>query len=199
MSDFINFFARQRCYNNPVIMEKKNGPWTIKETRRIYKNEFLELFEDKVVQPDGKDGEYATVEMKAGVCTLAIDEENNVYLTRQFRYALGAESLEVIAGGMDEGEPLENAKREAREEMGIEADEWIDLGTAETDTSIVRSTAHFFVARKLKFTEPDREGTEAMKPAKMRFDQAVEKVLSGEIKHALSCLLILKAKLKLKD
>jgi ADP-ribose pyrophosphatase len=179
-------------------MEKKNGPWTIKERRQIYKNEFLELFEDKVIQPDGKDGEYATVQMKAGVCTLAIDDEDNVYLTRQFRYALGAESLEVIAGGMEEGSPLENAKREAREEMGIEADEWIDLGTAETDTSIVHSQANFFVARKLKFTEPDREGTEEMKSVKISFDAAVEKVLSGEIKHALSCVLILKAKLKLK-
>jgi ADP-ribose pyrophosphatase len=179
-------------------MEKKNGPWTIKETRRIYKNEFLELFEDKVVQPDGEDGEYATVRMKAGVCTLAIDDEDNVYLTRQFRYALGADSLEVIAGGMEEGSPLENAKREAREEMGIEADEWIDLGTAETDTSIVHSQAHFFVARKLKFAEPEREGTEEMESVRMSFDAAVEKVLSGEIKHALSCVLILKAKLKLK-
>ncbi|HEX8735410.1 MAG TPA: NUDIX hydrolase [Pyrinomonadaceae bacterium] len=180
-------------------MEKKNGPWTIKETRRIYQNEFLELFEDKVVQPDGNDGEYATVQMKPGVCALAIDDENNVYLTRQFRYALGAESLEVIAGGSEEGSPLENAKREAREEMGIEAEEWIDLGTAETDTSIVRSQAHFFVARKLKFTEPEREGTEAMKPVKISFDEAVEKVLNGEIKHALSCVLILKAKMKLRD
>jgi ADP-ribose pyrophosphatase len=175
-------------------MEKKNGPWTIKESRRIYQNEFLKLTEDKVIQPDGNDGEYATIEMKAGVCVLAIDDENDVYLTRQFRYALGAESLEVIAGGMDEGDALENAKREAKEEMGIEAEEWIELGTAETDTSIVHSTAHFFVARKLKFTESEREGTEAMKSVKISFDEAVEKVLKGEIRHALSCLLILKAR-----
>ena len=181
-----------------AIMERKNGPWTIKRTRRVFKNEFIEVFEDAVIQPDGKDGEYATVRMKPGVCTLAIDDEDNVYLTRQFRYALGAESLEVIAGGSESGEPLENAKREAREEMGIEAGEWIDLGTAETDTSIVRAPAHFFVARRLKFTKPDREGTEQMETVKMSFDEAVEKVLSGEIKHSLSCLLILKAKLKLK-
>jgi ADP-ribose pyrophosphatase len=176
-------------------MEKKNGPWTIKRTQRIYQNEFIEVAEDEVIQPDGKDGKYATVEMKAGVCTLAIDDADNVYLTRQFRYALGAESIEVIAGGMDEGSPLENAKREAKEELGIEAEEWIGLGTAETDTSIVHSTAHFFVARRLKFTKPEREGTEQMETVKMSFDEALEKVLSGEIKHSLSCLLILKAKL----
>jgi ADP-ribose pyrophosphatase len=178
-------------------MDRKNGPWTIKDSQSVFKNDFLELINDRVVQPDGADGEYATVRMKPGVCVLAIDDEENVYLTRQFRYALGAESLEVIAGGSDEGSALDNAKREAKEEIGIEADEWIDLGTAETDTSLVRCPAHFFVARRLKFSQPDREGTEEMRSVKIRFDEALEKVLSGEIKHALSCLLIMKAKLKL--
>lgn len=178
-------------------MEKKNGPWTIKKSQSVFKNDFLEVFNDKVVQPDGKNGEYATVQMKPGVCTLAVDDEDNVYLTRQFRYALGRESLEVIAGGIEGGEPLENAKREIKEEMGIEAEEWIDLGAAETDTSIIHSPAHFFVARKLQFGKPKREGTEAMKPVKIPFDTAVTKVLNGEIVHALSCLLILKTKLKL--
>lgn len=178
-------------------MERKNGEWTIKETERIFKNDFIEVFNDRVIQPDGKRGEYATVEMKPGVCILAIDDERNAYLTKQFRYALGAESLEVIAGGLDEGEPLENAKRELKEETGIEADEWISLGAAEIDTSIVHSPAHFFVARKLKFGKPKREGTEAIKPVRINFDEAVGKVLSGEIKHAASCVLILKAKLKL--
>ena len=178
-------------------MEKQNGPWTIKSSARKYKNEFIEVVEDAVIKPDKSEGSYATVQMKSGVCTLAIDDENNVYLTEQFRYALEGNSLEVIAGGMDEGGALENAKREAKEELGIEAEEWIDLGTVEIDTSIVRSPAYFFVAKKLKFSEPEREGVEVMKTVKMSFDEAVEKVLSGEIKHALSCLLILKAKLKL--
>ena len=173
-------------------MEKKNGPWKIEGSERVFKNDFLELVNDRVIQPDGKDGEYATVEMKPGVLVLALDDEENVYLTRQFRYALGAESLEAIAGGMDEGTALENARREAKEEMGIEADEWIDLGTAETDTSIVHSPAHFFVARKLKFSEPEREGTEQIETVKMKLTDALEKVMSGEITHGQTAILILK-------
>lgn len=180
-------------------MERKNGPWTIKSSTQIYKNDFIEVVEDAVVKPDKTDGTYATVQMKPGVCLLAIDDENNVYLTKQFRYALGGDSLEVIAGGMDEGNPFENARREAKEEAGIEAEEWIDLGMIETDTGIVQCPAYFFAARKLKFSKAEREGVEVMKTVKMSFDEAVEKVLSGEIKHALSCLLILKAKLKLAD
>lgn len=178
-------------------MEKRNGPWTIKSSSEMYKNDFIKVVEDAVVKPDKSEGTYATVHLKPGVLVLPIDDEGNVYLTEQFRYALGADSLEVPAGGMDEGDALENAKREVKEELGIEADEWIDLGMIETDTPIVRCPAYFFVAKKLKFEKPEREGTEVMRTVKMPFDEAVEKVLGGEIVHALSCALILKAKLKL--
>lgn len=177
-------------------MEKQNGPWTIKSTTQKYKDEFVKVFEDAVITPDKKDGKYATVKMKPGVCVLPVDEEGNVYLTKQFRYAIGRESLETPCGGMDEGTPLENAKRELREELGIEAEEWINLGSIETDTSIVHCPVHLFVAKKLTFKKPEREGSEVMETVKMSFDEAVEKVLIGEIKHAVSCVLILKAKLK---
>jgi 8-oxo-dGTP pyrophosphatase MutT (NUDIX family) len=46
------------------------------------------------------------------------------YLTREFRYAIGRESIEVAGGGIDEEEsPLEAARREAREELGVDASE----------------------------------------------------------------------------
>ena len=174
-------------------MNKTHGPWTIKSSQEIYRNEFIRVTEDAVIQPDRAEGRYATVAMKEGVLVLALDDDENVYLTKQFRYALGAESLEAIAGSCDEGSPEDNARREAKEELGLEADEWIALAPAETDTSIVRSRAHFFIARGLRFGEPEREGTEAMRPVKLKFREAVDKVLAGEIVHALSCVLILKA------
>ena len=176
-------------------MERKNGSWTIISTTQKYKNEYIEVNEDAVIQPDGKAGKYATVEMNAGCCSLPIDEEGNVYLVNQFRYALGAESLEAVCGAMENEKPLDAAKREVKEELGIEADDWQDLGMVETDTSIVHCPAHFFVARNLKFKEPEREGSETIETVKISLDEAVEKVLNGEIKHALSCLVILKVKL----
>lgn len=175
---------------------KKNGPWTIEKSSEKYRNDFFAVIEDAVINPGGEKGEYATIEMKPGVCVLPIDENGDVYLTKQFRYGFGAESLEVIAGGMESDDALENAKREAREEIGLEAEEWIEFGTAETDTSIVKSPAHFFIAKQLKFAEPEREAVEVMKIVKMSLNEAAEKVLSSEIRHAASCILILKAKLK---
>ncbi|MBV9958756.1 MAG: NUDIX hydrolase, partial [Acidobacteria bacterium] len=175
-------------------MAKKHGGWTIKGTELKYANEFIEVAEDQVIQPDGEPGTYATVRMKRGVSVLPLDREGSVYLARQFRYAVGRESIEAASGGVDEDEtPLEAGRREAQEELGIEADEWIDLGAIDTDTSIVNCPTHQFLARGLKFREPAREGTEEMSVVRLRFEEAVAMVLDGRITHAASCVLILKA------
>ena len=178
-------------------MERKNGPWTIKNSSSKFKNDFIEVIEDDVVQPDGKDGKYAVVKMKPGVCILPMDADGFVYLTKQFRYALNAESLEVPCGGMESGDALADAKREAKEELGIEAEEWADLGLMNIDTSIVESPAQMFLAEKLTFTESEREGTETIKTVKMKFEEAIEKAANGEITHSPSCVTLFKAQMHL--
>ena len=174
-------------------MERKNGNWTIKHRRKVFENDFFKVFEDEVVRPDGKDGTYATICFVRGTSVLPVDDDGFVYLTKQFRYAIEREDLEVISGAVEDEEPLEAAKREAREELGIEAGEWIDLGKLESDTSITNSTAFLFLARRLKFGKPEREGTEQIETVKMKFGEALEKVLQGEITHGQTVALILKA------
>jgi 8-oxo-dGTP pyrophosphatase MutT (NUDIX family) len=173
---------------------QKHGPWTIKETTEKYRNEFIEVNEDQVVRPDGEPGTYATVKLTPGVSVLPLDAEGYVYLTRQFRYALGAESLEASSGGIEQGEAPDNAaRREAREELGIEAEHWQSLGLVHIDTSIIRGPCHLFLAQGLSFTRTEREGTETIKTVKLPLAEALRRVLSSEILHAPSCVLILRA------
>ena len=175
-------------------MEKKNGPWTIKNTEKIHENDFFSVYQDAVIQPDGKDGSYGTVHFPPGVGVLPVDHEGNVYLVKQFRYVVGRTSLEVLAGSVENGEePLESAKRETKEEVGVEAETWTPFGELDLDTSIVKNRLYFFIAENLKIGEPETEGTEEIERVKMKLIEAVEKVLSGEITHAISCVLILKA------
>jgi 8-oxo-dGTP pyrophosphatase MutT (NUDIX family) len=176
-------------------MEKKNGPWTITGSRQVFKNDFLTLKEDSVIRPhDGGEGKYTTVTLKTGVATLPIDTQGNVYLVRQFRYALETYSLEAIAGGLDGDEDiLEAAKRELREELGITANEWIPLGCYAMDTAIVRSPSNMFIARGLNFGDAEPDASEDLEMVKMSLDEAVEKVMNGEIVHLISAFLILKA------
>jgi 8-oxo-dGTP pyrophosphatase MutT (NUDIX family) len=174
-------------------MSRQHGPWTIKETAEKYRDEFIAVYADSVIRPDGEPGTYATVRMKAGVSVLPVEPDGTIYLTRQFRYALGAESVEAVSGGIDEEDARGAASRELREELGIEAAELVSLGQMDMDTSIVRSPVSLFLARGLKFTAAEQEGTERIEPFKTTLEQAVGMILRGEITHSPSCVLILKA------
>lgn len=180
-------------------MEKRNGPWTIQSTENKYKDEFLELCVDQVIKPNGEPGQYATVKLKSGVAILPIDEKGNVYLTRQFRYAIEKDSLEVISGGMEgEKEPLEAAKREAGEELGIKAKQWIEAGYFHLETSMVKCPVYLFIARDLQFTETSQDETEDVKKVQMPLAEAVQLVMDSQITHGPSCMLLLKAQKMLK-
>ena len=72
-----------------------HGPWTSEGRAKKYGSAFVDLFEDRVTRPDGSPGTYTTVTLKPGVAVLPIGAHGEVHLTRQFRYALGRESVEV--------------------------------------------------------------------------------------------------------
>ena len=172
---------------------KQNGDWIIRSTKKIFENPFFAVFEDDVIKPTGYQGKYATIQFKTGVAVLPIDDEGNVYLTHQFRYAIGRDDVEVMAGSIEGEGALDAAKRELKEELGIEAEDWHDLGSIFSLTSITRSTSRQSIARGLTFGEQETEGTESIEPIKLKLAQAFEMVLAGEITDADTCILILKA------
>jgi 8-oxo-dGDP phosphatase len=173
---------------------RRHGPWQIEESSRRYTSPFLELYEDRVTKPDGTPGSYATVTLKAGVVVLPVSDDGQVHLTRQFRYAVGRDSVEAASGAIEEGEePLAAARRELREELGLLADSWTDLGTADLDTSIVRCPVRLFVARALRTTDVDPDPTERIERLTVPMADAVSMVMNSDISHAPSCIVILKA------
>ncbi len=175
-------------------MAKQYGPWQVQGTTTLFENDFFKVREDKVLKPNGQPGKYATVKMIKGVAILPIDEEGQVHLVSQFRYAIGQDSVETISGGIEDGEePLEAAKREAREELGIVADEYISMGHMNIDTSMINGPVHLFVAKGILFTETERESTENISRIKVSLDEAIRMVMESRITHGPSCTLILKA------
>src|SRR3954447_26498114 len=96
---------------------RRNGEWIIKSTKKIFENHFFAVFEDDVIKPTGDDGKYATIRFNPGAAVLPIDDEENVYLTRQFRYAIGRDDLEIVAGSIEGEGALDAAKRELKEEL----------------------------------------------------------------------------------
>jgi 8-oxo-dGTP pyrophosphatase MutT (NUDIX family) len=175
-------------------MEKKHGPWTINATREAYRGGLITVIEDEVTKPDGSRGTYSTVRLRDGVGVLAVDDEGFAYFAKEFRYAVGRESVEIVGGAVEEGEsPEEAARRELREELGIEAEEFVEMGSIQPVTSLVNSASTLFLARRLRFEGKDEDAGEVIRTVKMPLQEAVAQALSGELFHTTTCLLVLRA------
>jgi 8-oxo-dGTP pyrophosphatase MutT (NUDIX family) len=178
---------------------KKNGDFIITESVQKYKNPWIEVVEEKVIRPDGKPGLFGIVKALDGASVLPMDEEGFVYLVDEFHYALGKNDMETISGGREANENyLDAAKRELKEETGIEAKEWVDLGITEPLTTFLNCPQKLFLARKLSFSKSNPEESEDIKLVKIKFEEAVQMVMESKILHAPSCVLILKAEKYLK-
>ena len=175
-------------------MPEKRGEWTVLDSAVHYRNPWITVREDRVIQPDGEEGAFGVVEMVPGVSVLPVDDDGTVYLVRVYRYTIDRHSLEALAGGIEDGEdPREAARRELREEVGIDAAALIDLGVVDQLTEVVIAPDRLFLARGLSFRKPDREETEEIERVAVPLQQAVEWAYDGTISHATSIALILKA------
>jgi ADP-ribose pyrophosphatase len=174
-------------------LPRPHGPWTITETREVYRDPWVRLQRDEVVRPDGGPGSYAVAYLKPGVCVIAIDDEGAVHLTEEFHYGVGRVTLEGVSGGVEPGEtPEQTAHKELAEELGIRAERLFPLGSVDPFTANVVSPTELFLAEGLLLGEPQPEGTEVIRRISMPFADAVEAVMEGEITHAPSCVAILK-------
>lgn len=172
---------------------KPHGPWQIVETKEVYRDPWFRVERDDVVRPDGNPGTYTVVHLKPGVCVLALDGDQQVCLTKEFHYAVGRTTIEAVSGGMEPGEdPLETARRELREELGISAEDWREQGLVDPFTASILSPVRLYLARKLTFGPQSLEGTETIELVKMPLVEAVQKVMRSEISHGPTAVLILK-------
>ena len=102
------------------------------------------------------------VEAPDAVGVVAYDDEQ-VYLVRQAREAIGRDDVpELPAGLMDQpGEsPLQTAKRELREELGLEAADWVQATTFFSSSGFTDEVVHVFLATGLEKVGEVEDGIE---------------------------------------
>ena len=121
----------------------------------IYEGRIITVREDRFRYDDGGEADREFVSHPGAVGVVAHDEEN-VYLVRQPREAVGIpDLLEVPAGKLDEEgeEPLECAKRELGEEIGKAAEQWEHLHSFFTSVGFCDEEVHVYLATGLSDVE----------------------------------------------
>ena len=161
----------------------------VRRSRRLaYENPWITVWHDEVDRPDGSPGIYGVVHfanLAAGV--VALDDDDRIVLVGQHRYTLGEYAWEIPEGGVPEGEDaLVGAQRELREETGLTAGSWRELGRMDLSNSVSDERAVMFLATDLTHGEAEPEPTEALEVRWVPLAEAVEMVRDGRITDAMS-------------
>lgn len=156
---------------------------------------------DSVRTPQGEVMEREIVEHNDAVGIVAFTPTGEVVLLRQYRHAVGGEILEIPAGKIDvDGEsPLETARRELREETGLEAGELELLTVFRNSAGWTDEKTHVYLARNVAQVglpdgfEPTGEEAE-MEIVRLPYEDAVAAVRDGTITDAKTIIGLLLAR-----
>jgi ADP-ribose pyrophosphatase len=85
---------------------------------------FMDLYEDRVLLPNGKESSRIYIEHPGAAAVLQITKEGDVLLIRQFRYPIRSVTIEIPAGKKDDPDEtgLACVQRELEEETGHQSD-----------------------------------------------------------------------------
>ncbi len=150
----------------------------------VYANDWIEVFDDRVIRPDGQPGVYGVVHfLTQAAAIVPFDPARGVLLVGQERYTLERYSWEIPQGGVAlDDDLLDGAKRELMEETGLIAERWTQLLTSELSNSTTDEVGGTFLAEGLTETVPRPEGTEKLRLKWADLDDALRMGEVGEIR-----------------
>ena len=116
------------------------------------------------------------------MAVLALLDNGNLVMERQFRYPLHRDFIELPAGKIDDQEHiLDCAKRELLEETGYVAREWLHLTTAWPCIGYADERMEYFLARGLTHQGRKLDEGEFLEVFELAPAEAMEWVRAGKI------------------
>lgn len=164
------------------------------DSQKIFDGRVLNITLDEVELPDGSRSKREIVNHPGGVAVAALDDDDNIYFVKQFRYPYKETVLELPAGKLEKGStPLENGKRELFEETGAVGYSYISLGQVYPSPGYTSEIIHLYACRVKFQGKQNLDDGEFLNVEKIPFSRAVEMVLNNQIPDSKTQIAVLKA------
>jgi ADP-ribose pyrophosphatase len=151
-------------------------------SQQIYQGHAINIRVDTIEKASGKKTTRDVVGHSDCVAVVALDEQGNVLLVRQFRHAVDRFLLEVPAGGIDPGEePLDSVRRELQEEIGYFPRKIDKLGGFYSIPGYGTEYLHCFLATDLVPSRLIAEDTDDIELVRVSLDDIPRLIASSEI------------------
>jgi ADP-ribose pyrophosphatase len=165
--------------------------WKKISSETVIENKWTKIFRDKVIMPNGKEGEYTYVSRINGNCIIPIEGEY-VYMVSQYRYPVQETLLQFPMEGFNKDENVDAAvSRCTEEELGKKAINAKKIGEAWVDGGLNTQKLHFYTCELGETVNQKLDDSEAdLKIEKVRIADLYKYVKEGRIKdfHTLSAL-----------
>lgn len=148
----------------------------------IFSGKIINVQVDTVKLPDGRKSTREIVKHAEAVAILAVDEEENIYLVRQYRKPVEETLLEIPAGLLEANEDiLSCAHRELAEETGLRAKNMEKILSYYSAPGFTDEKIHLFLASNLSEGEQDLDPDELLEALCIPLTQAYEMIKTGVI------------------
>jgi len=171
----------------PVVADQV-ASYAVSRSETIFRGRIWNLVADDVVLPDGGTVRREYIQHPGAVAVVALNDDGQALLQRQYRHPVRAELFEPPAGLLDvvgEG-VLATGQRELYEEADLWAADWRHLVSFNSTPGGASEVIHILLARGLSVV-PDserfeREDEEAhLVPVWLDLDQACDLVMGGAL------------------
>ncbi len=166
---------------------------TTLSSRAVFEGNLLKVYADTIRLPDGKEGIREYIRHPGGVGIVALTDQGEVLLVRQYRYPYGQVITEIPAGKRDPGEdPLTTARRELEEETGMTAGRWEPLGAMYPTPGYTDEVDYLFFATDLSPATAHPDADEFLDVVRVPFDRLLQQVMEDDLPDAKTQLALLK-------